>query len=54
MIQKPHEILIVDDEKSINNMIQQTLADFNIPRMSGLELCSKVRNELQFKHLPLF
>ncbi len=29
------------------------ITDINMPRMSGLELCEKVRNELQFKNLPM-
>lgn len=82
MTKKSHEILIVDDAKSIRLMVQAILAeldsefefasdgqqayemieakqydliitDINMPKMSGLELCEKVRKELRFKNLPI-
>lgn len=82
MMQNPHEILVVDDAKSIRMMVHAVLADLdanfeyaenglqalemirekqydviildiNMPLMSGLTVCEKVRTELKFKNLPI-
>lgn len=44
--------VVLQDEKKKNNPIQLVLSDWNMPKMTGIELLKWVRGHADFKKLP--